>query len=1238
MPTLRVRWFTLVMGLSLSGPAWADLVKVPADFEVKLVASVPTVTYPSQVATAPDGSLFVGEDSMDQTGPFEGSNGRILRFVDGKPPTVFASGLRPVFGMVWHDGTLYVSHMPYLSVFRDTDGDGKAEERKDLFHDLGITDNKGLNDHIVSGIQFGIDGKLYIATGDKGVFHATGPDGRTAQLKGGGILRCRANGAELEVLTTGTRNHLEPNLDASDNIFTYDNTDDGDGWWTRVTHQVDGGYYGYPYDYHAHPDRFLNRIAEYGGGSPCGGIVYREDAWPEQYRGRVFWAEWGKKRVQGFRFKPDGASFQIADVMDLVQQAEGIDFVPIDLALSYDGKTLYVADWGMGGWSSKSKQVGSVYAITYKGPPVVTRPRGLDSDPLDAQFRQLDHPSYNERMRAQTAIIKAGRSAWNQAVAMLIDPAIDSLARRHLVWVVDALAEDPAAEEAILLAHHFPAEDVRAQVLRAAGERQSRAAVPEVVSSLGDPSPVVRLQAVIALGRIGEATTAPALVPLLIDPDRTVAFSARQALRRINAWDQLAPKSPVTNPQLRAGLLAALELVEDPDAVAALRSVLADPSNPPGERAHALAAMAMVVRKAPPWDGKWWGTRPTKGSPPARSIDWAATPMILQTIEASLADPAIQVRLAALAAVVETSDRAALVTLRSRFAPGIEPDPAVRSEIAAALGALKDKEAIPALVATMENSGTPEPVRNAAIGALEAIGGADAERPLVELLKPRGNSLAEPILVRVIRSVGRSRTNAAVPDLIGRSASSSAGIRGAAVASLGEIGPVAAVAPAIRAALNDSDLEVRKAALAAIGKLGDHDAVPAMVRLAIPDGTRYEAMLALSDVPDVRALGVYLPGLTDKSQAVRQASLRAMIAIREQAAPLLDQLATRHELSPSAIPELRKVYTQLRPIRAWHLLGPLSLKSEPPFTPGALIDLTATVSRPDGSTLKWQSEKGEAEHGTLDLVKLYKENTTKQTVYGWADVESLTDRQARMMVGCDDRLDVWVNGDLVHQIDGNHSYSPDMAEFRVKLKAGKNQVLIRNENDSGDWKFSVAVSQAGEHAFLQGPAPGGFDPDKHRAAAMAGGGNTDHGQALFNDLKVLACIKCHAINNNGGNIGPNLSGIATLYPRAELITSVLAPSSRIFSGYETAVVATTDGRVLSGLIRSDTPEGVEIEDADGKRIKVAKAEIEDRKLSDLSLMPSGLVEGITPKDFADLIAYLETLKNAAANQGVPAGK
>ena len=70
----------------------------------------------------------------------------------------------------------------------------------------------------------------------------------------GGVVRFRPDGSNWEVYTTGTRNHLDISMNAEDEIFSYDNTDDGLGWNTRFTHLVDGGFYGYPYDYRPRDD------------------------------------------------------------------------------------------------------------------------------------------------------------------------------------------------------------------------------------------------------------------------------------------------------------------------------------------------------------------------------------------------------------------------------------------------------------------------------------------------------------------------------------------------------------------------------------------------------------------------------------------------------------------------------------------------------------------------------------------------------------------------------------------------------------------------------------------------------------------------------------------------------------------------------------------------------------------------------------------------------------------------
>ena len=401
----------LVIMAGTVGSALADLPKVPDGFKIRLVAAVPAVQYPCQVATAPDGSLFVGEDPMDQVGPASKPIDRILLFRDGKEPVVFADKLNAIFGMVWHDGALYVMNMPHLTVLRDTDGDGKADERKELFTDLGVPAGSpnDFNDHIVSGLKIGIDGYLYISVGDKGVPKATGPDGRTAQVMGGG--RCAvgstARGSRSSRPAPATTSSPTSTTATTYSPTTTPTTDWAGGLGSRIISTAA-----------ITAIRSTITTARIGC-SPAwpstaavrraAGVFYGEDAWPEKYRGRLFWAEWGQRVVRAFRFEPDGSTFKVAEKIDFVEHGKVDDFRPLDLALSYDGKTMYIADWSMGGWGNKTEKLGRVYAVTYEGKPTRPRRRGKDSDPIEAQIRQLGHPSFNERFRAQTALINKAR-------------------------------------------------------------------------------------------------------------------------------------------------------------------------------------------------------------------------------------------------------------------------------------------------------------------------------------------------------------------------------------------------------------------------------------------------------------------------------------------------------------------------------------------------------------------------------------------------------------------------------------------------------------------------------------------------------------------------------------------------------------------------------------------------------------------------------------------------------------
>jgi len=74
---------------------------------------------------------------------------------------------------------------------------------------------------------------------------------------------------------------------------------------------------------------------------------------------------------------------------------------------------------------------------------------------------------------------------------------------------------------------------------------------------------------------------------------------------------------------------------------------------------------------------------------------------------------------------------------------------------------------------------------------------------------------------------------------------------------------------------------------------------------------------------------------------------------------------------------------------------------------------------------------------------------------------------------------------------------------------------------------------------------------------------------------------------------------------------------------------------LQGVVKSDTAERLELVDINGKVISLAPDEIDERTRSELSLMPTGLFEGITVEEFADLLAYLQSLREVKAADSQP---
>jgi putative heme-binding domain-containing protein len=139
-----------------------------------------------------------------------------------------------------------------------------------------------------------------------------------------------------------------------------------------------------------------------------------------------------------------------------------------------------------------------------------------------------------------------------------------------------------------------------------------------------------------------------------------------------------------------------------------------------------------------------------------------------------------------------------------------------------------------------------------------------------------------------------------------------------------------------------------------------------------------------------------------------------------------------------------------------------------------------------------------------------------------------------------------------------------------------------------------------------------------------GTGNRYAGKKLFND----SCAKCHVLFGKGGQVGPDL----TTFKRddvSNMLMHIVNPSAEIREGFETILLTTTDGRVLTGVLVEKDNQVVVLRGADGQNVTVRKTQIEEMGAQKKSLMPEGLLKELKEQQVRDLFSYLRSTQPLA---------
>ncbi len=143
--------------------------------------------------------------------------------------------------------------------------------------------------------------------------------------------------------------------------------------------------------------------------------------------------------------------------------------------------------------------------------------------------------------------------------------------------------------------------------------------------------------------------------------------------------------------------------------------------------------------------------------------------------------------------------------------------------------------------------------------------------------------------------------------------------------------------------------------------------------------------------------------------------------------------------------------------------------------------------------------------------------------------------------------------------------------------------------------------------------------------AFAGeGGDIRRGQRIFFRNESAQCVRCHAIFEYGGNVGPGLANIGNELSHRQLLEALIRPSARLAPGYETVLVTKTDGEMLSGVVLERTEENLKLSIGKEDILTLAAADIAGVE-SLPSSMPS-MEEKLTPRQIRDVVAYLGSLR------------
>lgn len=522
--------------------------RMPKGFRTELVASEPAVVDPVCLAFDEHGHLFVAEmigypNGGVGTGTI--TTGRIKRLIDKdgdgfyETVTTFAEGLRFPTGLFPFQGGLVVANAPDILYLKDTDGDGKADERRVLYTGFDLANIQQL----VNGFTWGFDNTIHAQAGTKGgeITCPERPEMRPVALRGRGLKFRPDRPGDLQPTSGGgqyglTQNefgdwfvntnaqhlrhivlpdhYLARNPSLAVGAVTLDIPDHGaackvhrlspfESWRVeRTRRRKEAGMKLSPTE--LVPGGFVT--------SGCSPLLYLGDQMPAAL-GQTFMCDPANNLIHRDRLEPKGATYVAHRVDEESEFLASTDnwFRPVFVTTGPDG-CIYMADFYREAIETplslpddikeklnlQSRGLGRIWRIAADG-AVDHKPTKLGAMTSAELVNELTSKNSWRRFTAQRLLVERADRAAIESLNRLFEKSSDAVARVHALSTLDGLA-------AIDDRHVFSGlkdgdAKVRVEALRLAEKRPGREGVEYAVGRLAqDESPRVRFQVAFTLG------------------------------------------------------------------------------------------------------------------------------------------------------------------------------------------------------------------------------------------------------------------------------------------------------------------------------------------------------------------------------------------------------------------------------------------------------------------------------------------------------------------------------------------------------------------------------------------------------------------------------------------------------------------------------------------------------------------------------------------------------------------